>query len=177
MNRVVRTALCLSLVWALAAFAAPTPPAAPAADAAHVHAVQDLLQAMQIEKVLPGIAARSGYPSEAQRQAVYAKIAKVPPAEVYRRLAPQLASNISTDTATEMTRFYQTPYGKKVIYGRYNSSAQIMMPGMRASVPAEERNERKRPAYVQASTELATAEPAIQHEAFKLLQAIDKEKH
>lgn len=32
------------------------------------------------------------------------------------------------------------------------------------------------PAHVKASKELADAEPAIEHEAFKLLQQIDKEK-
>jgi hypothetical protein len=40
----------------------------------------------------------------------------------------------------------------------------------------EEKKERKRPAYVKASKELADAEPAIEHEAFKLLQEINKEK-
>jgi hypothetical protein len=131
---------------------------------------------MQVEKVLRGVASRSRYPSEAQRQAVFAKLDKMPPAEVYQRLAPQLAHVISADTATEMTRFYNTPYGKKVIYRKYNSAGQILMPGMRPVVPQEEQKERKRAAYVQASKQLADAEPVIEHEAFKLLQQIDKEK-
>jgi hypothetical protein len=141
-----------------------------------VKAVQDLLGAMQIEKVLRGVAARSGYQSEGQRKAVFAKLDNTPPAEVYRRLAPQLVHVISADTAIEMTRFYHTPYGRQVIHRKYNSGAQVMMPGARAAVPAEEKKERKRAAYVLASKELASAEPALEREAFKLLQLINREK-
>jgi hypothetical protein len=175
MKYAVHAVLGLALVLvnpAFAATAAPVPALAPA----HVQAVQELLAAMQVEKVLNGVAARSRYTNEAQRQAVYAKIDKTPPADIYRRLAPPLTQLISADTALEMTRFYRTPYGKQVIHKRYNSGAQIQMPGMRASVPAEEQKERKRPAYVQASKALADAEPAIDREAFKLLQQIDKEQ-
>jgi hypothetical protein len=172
--------LGLSLVFANPAFAATAAPAAQAAASgpAHVKAVQDLLSAMQVEKVLGGVAARSRYQSEAQRRAVLAKVDKVPAGEVYQRLAPPLAHVISADTATEMTRFYNTPYGKQVIYRKYNSTAQMIMPGMRtvAAVPLEEKKERKRAAYVQASRELAAAEPLIAHEAFNLLQQINKEK-
>lgn len=181
MKFVVQALLGLSLVClgpafaATAATAAPAGPAA-AADPAHVKAVQDLLGAMQIEKVLRGVAARSRYPSEAQRQAVFAKLDKTPPAEVYQRLAPPLAQVISANTATEMTRFYRTPYGKQLIDRKYNSRAQIMIPGMTQAVPPEEKKERKRAAYVQASQELANAEPAIEHAAFNLLQQISKEK-
>lgn len=72
-----------------------------------------------------------------QRKAVFAKFDRMPPAEVYRRLAPSLARFVSADTAVEMTRFYNTPYGKKLIHGRYNSAA-----------------------HVAASKEFAAAEPA-----------------
>ncbi|QOY95048.1 hypothetical protein IM543_03900 [Massilia sp. UMI-21] len=168
----------LSLVLAVPAFAAPPAPATQAAaiSPAHVQAVQDLLAAMQVEKVLRGVAARSRYTSEAQRQAVFAKLAKTPPAEVYRRLAAPLARSISADTAREMTRFYNTPYGKQLIHRKYNSASQIIMPGMKPVVPPEEKKERKRAAYVQASKELADAEAVIEREAFKLLQMINKEK-
>jgi hypothetical protein len=189
MKFAVQAVLGLSVVFATAAaiaaapaaVAAVAPVAAPAAqaaapDAAHVKAVQDLLGAMQVEKVLRGVAARSRYQSEAQRRDVFAKLDKTPPAEVYQRLAPPLAQVISADTATEMTRYYTTPYGKKVIHDKYNSSSQLMMPGMSAGLPAEEKKARKRAAYVQASRELAAAEPAIDREAFKLLQLINKEK-
>jgi len=47
---------------------------------------------------------------------------------------------------------------------------------MSAAVPPEEKKERKRAAYVQASKELASADPTLQSEAFKLLQQINKEK-
>lgn len=178
MTLVVHAVLGLSLAIAGTASATNTLPAAQAAApaSAHVKAVQDLLGAMQVEKVLRGVASRSRYPGEAQRQAVFAKLDKMPPAEVYQRLAPQLVHVISADTATEMTRFFNTPYGKKVIYRKYNSSGQIIMPGMKPVVPPEEQKERKRAAYVQASKALADAEPVIDHEAFKLLQKIDKEK-
>lgn len=178
MKFVVQAVIGLSLALATPAFAAvpatPAPAAAP--NAAHVKAVQDLLGAMQVEKLMRGVVARSRYQSEAQRQAVSAKFEKTPPAEIYRRLAAPMAQVISADTALEMTRFYNTPYGKQVIHKRYNSSTQIMMPGMKPVVPPEEKKERKRAAYVQASKELAVAEPLIEREAFKLLQQINKEK-
>jgi hypothetical protein len=179
MKFAVQAVLGLSLVFANPAFAASTVPAGQAAlpGPAHVKAVEDLLGAMQVEKVLKGVAGRSRYQNEAQRQAVFAKLDKMPPAEVYRRLAPPLARFISPGTATEMTRFYRTSYGKQVIHDKYNSRAGIMMPGMRAAVPAEEKKERKRAAYVQASKELADAQPMIEREAFKLLQLINNEKH
>lgn len=178
MKFAIRSVLALSLVFTAPAFAAaPTPAAQSAAlNPAHLKAVQDLLGTMQVEKVLNGVAARSRYASEGQKQAVLAKLGKVPPAEIYQRLAPALARVISADTAIEMSRFYSTPYGKQVIHKKYNSGAQLIMPGMTAAVAPEEKKERKRAAYVQASKELADAEPAIEHEAFKLLQLINKEK-
>ena len=178
MKFVVHTVLGLSLVFAAPAFAATAAPAGQAAvpDSAHVKAVQELLGAMQVENVLRGVAARSRYQSEAQRKEVFAKIGKTPPAEISQRMAPQLARVISTDTATEMTRFYQTPYGKQVIHNKYNSSGGIVMPGATPVVPPEEKKERKRAAYVKASKELADAQPMIEHEAFTLLQVINKEK-
>lgn len=178
MKFAVRAVLGMALVFASPAFAAATAAAAPVAAVtpAHVAAVQDLLGAMQIEKTLWGVAARSRYQNEAQRKAVFAKIDKVPAAEVYQRLAPALAQAISPATALEMTRFYRTPYGKQVIHKNYNSTAQIMLPGMRSTVPVEEQKERKRAAYVRASAELAAAQPAIEREAFKLVQLINGEK-
>jgi hypothetical protein len=178
MKFVVQAVLGMSLLAAAPAFAAAAAPAAQATapGAAHVQAVQDLLGAMHLENELRSVAARSRYPSDAQRKAVFAKLDKTPPAEVYRRLAPPLARVISADTAIEMTRFYNTPYGKQLIHRKYNSGAQVMMPGAQAAVPLEEKKERKRAAYVLASQELAAAEPAIQSEAFKLLQLINREK-
>ena len=177
MKFAVNAAFSLSLAFAAPAFAAPAAPAAQvtAPSAAHIKAVQDLLGAMQVEKVVKGVAARSRYASDAQRQAVFAKLDKTPPAVVYQRMAAPLARVISADTATEMTRFYTTPYGKQVIHRKYNSGTQIMMPGMKTVVPPEEKKERKRAAYVQASKDLASAEPMIEHEAFKVLQQINKE--
>ena len=178
MKFVVHAMLGLSLVFAAPAFAASAAPAGKPSlpDSAHVKAVQDLLGAMQVENVLRGVAARSRYQSEAQRRDVFAKIGKTPPAEVYQRMAPPLARVISADTATEMTRFYQSPYGKQVIHDKYNNRGGIVMPGATAAVPPEEKKERKRAAYVKASKELADAQPAVEHEAFVLLQQINKQK-
>lgn len=177
MKFAVQAILGLSLVLAVPAYAATAAVASGAvADAAHVKAVQDLLAVMRVEKTLRGVAGRSRYASEAQRAAAFAKIDKTAPAEIYQRLAPPMAKVISTDTAIEMTRFYSTPYGKKVIDQKYNSRPQFVMSGMTEAVPAEEKKERKRPAYVRASKELADADPVLQHEAFVLLQAIDREK-
>jgi len=177
MKFVVQAMLGLSLVMTVPAFAAAAPAGqAAAATPAHVKAVQDLLASMQVDKVLRGVAARSRFASEAQRKAVFAKLDRTPPAEVYQRMAPALAPVISADTAAEMTRFYNTPYGQKVIHDKYNSGTQIMFPGAKPVVPPEEKKERKRAAYVQASKELADAQPMIEREAFKLLQQIDKEK-
>ena len=178
MNFAVQAVIGLSLAFAAPVHAATQPTAAQAAVSgpAHVKAVQDLLGAMKAENVLRGVAGRSRYPNAAQRQAVFAKIDKMAPAEVHQRLAPSLTRVISFDTATEMTRFYNTPYGKKVIHSKYNSGPQLMMPGATPAVAPEEKKERKRAAYVLASKELAAAEPAVEHEAFKLLQAINKEK-
>ena len=174
----VHAVLGLSMLVAAPAFsatAAPAPQAA-AASPAHVQAVQNLLGVMHAEYALRAVAARTRFPTEAQRKAVNARLDAMPPAEVHRRLAPALTRAISLDTATEMTRFYGTPYGKKIIHQKYNSGPQIMMPGMLGAVSPEEKKERKRAEYVQASKELAAAEPAIQHEAFKLLQALNNEK-
>ena len=156
MKFVVQAMLGLSLAVAAPAFAAvPASPSQSAApNAAHVKAVQDLLGAMQVEKLMRGVVARTRYPSEAQRQALSAKFEKTPPAEIYQRLAAPMARIISADTATEMTMF----------------------PGAKPVVPPEEKKERKRAAYVKASKELADAEPWIEREAFKLLQAMSKEK-
>jgi len=178
MKFAVHAVLGLSLAFVSPAFAASAAPALAASvpNATHVKAVQDLLGAMQAENVLRGVAARSRYASEAQRRDVFAKLGKTPPTEVYQRMAPPLARVISADTAAEMTRFYQTPYGKKVIHDRYNSAGGIIMPGAVPVVPPEEKKERKRAAYVKASKELADAQPAVEHEAFVLLQQINKEK-
>lgn len=185
MKFAVHAVLGAALLSASATFAAPAvattgAPAAPLADAAaptpaHVKAVQDLLGAMQVENVVRGVAARSRFPSEDQRKAVFAKLDRMPPAEVAQRMAPPLARVISQDTATEMTRFYNTPYGKKVIHDKYNSRGGILFPGAAAAVAPEEKKERKRAAYVQASKALADAQPAIDHEAFNLLQQISRQ--
>ena len=177
MKFAAQAAIALSLVLATPAFAVIAPaPSGAVADAAHVKAVQDLLAAMRVEKTLRSVAGRTRYPSEAQRTAIYARIDQTAPATIYQRLALPMARVISTDTAVEMTRFYNTPYGKQVIDKKFNSRPQFIVAGMTEAVPAEEKKERKRAAYVRASKELADADPVLQHEAFNLLQAFAREK-
>lgn len=150
-------------------------PVANASSAAHLKATQDLLAAMQVEKMLNSVASNSGYANPAQRNAVYAKIEKVPPAQIYARLATPVAKLVSPGTALEMTKFYNSPYGKKVIHGTYNTRPMIgNSTGPAAS--AAERKEMKRPQFIKAKKELDAADDKIRHEVFVLLQAISKAK-
>lgn len=180
MKFVLHAALGMALAIGAPAFAATAAPTAPVAakapDAAHVKAAQDLMAAMQAEKLMRTVASRSRYSSEKQRKSVFEKIDKTPPAVIYQRLAAPVARLVSADTAIEMTRFYGTPYGQKVIHQKYNSGPQIIMAGVQAKESPDEKKERKRAAYVNASKELAGAQSAIESEVFKLLQAINKGK-
>ncbi len=146
---------------------------ASAAHGADVKTTQDLLAAMQAEKMLNSVASGSGYANPAQREAVYAKIAKVPPAQIYARLATPVSKLVSNETATEMTRFYNSPYGKKVIYGTYNTRPTIGASAAPVATPAE-RKDMKRPEFIKAQKELDVANDKIRHEVFVLLQAISK---
>ncbi|MET0858414.1 MAG: hypothetical protein ABWY27_16820 [Telluria sp.] len=155
---------------------AAAPAAAPAAGVitvGHVQAVTDLMTAMQMEKRMRMIAGSSRYPSEQQRTAAYAKLDKVPPAQIYARLAYPLARTISAETASEMARFYSSSYGKKVVYQMYNSKAGFGPPAAPAATAAE-RKEMQRPAFIKASKALADADGVVRHEGFVLLQSIAK---
>lgn len=167
--------LAMLIVSSPLSFAA-APAAAPAAGVitvGHVQAVTDLMAAMQMEKMMRTITGSSRYASEAQRAAAYAKLEKVPPAQIYARLAYPLARTISAETASEMARFYSSSYGKKIVYGMYNSKASYgEQAGLAAS--AAERKDMQRPAFIKASKALAEADGAIRHEGFVLLQSIAK---
>lgn len=159
--------LLMSAAWAAAA-----PTAAP--DAAQVKAAHDMLAAMQAEKMLRTTAGMSKYPSPAQREIVMAKVVKLPAEEIYSRLALPVARLLSTETAAEMTRYYQSSYGQKVLMQTYNGPPRLY-PEDPKPTPAE-KLELKKPAYVKASQEFKAAEPAIHHEAFVLLSEINKAK-
>lgn len=170
--------LAVAAVISLAAFgaAASAAPAIPAAatapDAATVKAAQDLLAALQAEKLVRLVAGSSRFPNEQARAAAMAKVEKLvqTPAEVYKRLAVPVAKLVSAETAGEMTRFYQTPYGQKVVFKKYNSSAGLAGGATQAS--KEEKAALKNPAYIKASKELDAAEPAIRHEVFVLVKSV-----
>ncbi|MES2150567.1 MAG: hypothetical protein V4508_12345 [Pseudomonadota bacterium] len=154
-------------VLALAALCLSAPCASAAApDAAQAKAVHDMLAAMQAEKLMRMTAGMSRYADEKQRQAAMAKLDKVTPEEIYTRLAPPVAQLVTAKTAAEMTRFYASSYGKRVLHQTYNSG-----PGMYANPAptAAEKLELKRPAYVKAGKAFKEAEPAIQHATFVLM--------
>lgn len=158
-------------------FAAPMKEAPPAkvVTVGHVRAVNELMVAMQVEKLMKTIAGTSRFATEEQRTAAFAKLEKVPPMKIHERLAYPLAQVISAETAKEMARFYTTPHGRKIVYKMYNSAGTFGDP-LTAAEKAAEKADYKRPEYVKANAELAMADDAIRHEAFVLLQAIIKAK-
>jgi hypothetical protein len=176
MKKLMKTLTLAVLVAssALSLAAAPAPaPAAGVVTVGHVKAVTDLMAAMQMEKMMRTITGASRYASEEQRTAAYAKLDKVPKEQIYARLAYPLARTISAETAAEMTRFYTSPYGKKVVYQMYNSKVSYGDQAGPAATAAE-RKDMQRPAFIKASKELADADAVIRHEGFVLLQSIAK---
>ena len=157
----------------LSPFSFARAPAAGVITVGHVQAVTDLLAAMQMEKMMRTITGSSRYASEAQRSAAYAKLEKVPPAQIYARLAYPLARSVSAETASEMARFYSSSYGKKVVYQMYNSKASYGAQAAPTATTAE-RQDMQRPAFIKASKALAEADGVIRHEGFLLLQSIAK---
>ena len=166
-----------TLVASSAVSSAAAPAAAPAPVAVitvgHVNAVTSLMAAMQMEKMMRSITGASRYATEEQRKAAYAKLEKVPPAQIYARLAYPLARTISAETANEMTRFYTSSYGKKVVYQMYNTAATYGEPPPPAAT-ADERKAMQRPEFIKARKALADADATIRHEGFVLLQSIAK---
>lgn len=156
------------LISALLAGAAHAATANP--DAAQVKAAHDLMAAMQAEKMMRMTAGMSQYASPAQRKEVMDKVIKLQPEMVYTRLATPVAKLLSTETALEMTKFYQSSYGQKVLHSTYNSAASF---GPSTPKPtAAEQAELKKPAYIKASKEFKANEQAINHETFVLLKAV-----
>ncbi|WP_343733146.1 hypothetical protein [Duganella sp.] len=144
--------------------------ATPNPDAAQIKAAHDLLAAMQAEKMMRMTAGMSKYASPEQRKQVMDKVIKLQPEFVYNKLATPVAKLLSTETALEMTRFYQSSYGKKILQDTYNSSAQLY-PSTPKPTPAEQ-VELKKPAYLKAEKEFKANEQAIHHETFVLLKEV-----
>ncbi|MYM23873.1 hypothetical protein GTP46_14565 [Duganella sp. FT135W] len=144
--------------------------ATPNPDATQIKAAHDLMAAMQAEKMMRMTAGMSQYASPAQRKEVMDKVINLQPELVYTRLATPIAKLMSTETLTEMTKFYQSSYGKRVLHDTYNSGAQLY-----PTVPkptADEQAELKKPAYIKADKEFKANEQAIHHETFVLLKSI-----
>ena len=156
----------------IASWANAAPAAAP--DAAQVKAAHDLLLSMQAEKMLRLTAGTSKYPSPEQRKLIMDKVLKVTPEMAATRLALPVARLVSTETAAEMTRYYQSSYGQKVLKETYNSGPRLYAVDP-AQTPAE-KAELNKPAFVKANKEFKAAEPAIRHEVFVLLTEINKAK-
>lgn len=165
--------LALAGLMAAANLVSATAAAAPSMpDAAQVQAAHDLLAAMQAEKMMRATAGMSRYPTPQQRQAVFDKLDKVPAEQVYQRLSIPVARLLSAETAREMTHYYQSSYGQRVLKQTYNSGPSLFDT---APVPtAREKAELKRPAYLKADQAFKEAEPAIRHETFVLLTAISR---
>lgn len=163
-------ALSAAALLAVAAWAGAAEP-----DAAGIKAAHDLLAAMQADKKLRMIAGSSHYSDAAQRQAVLSKLDKVPAEEIYRRLAPSVAQLLSADTSAEMTRFYQSSYGKRVLTQTFNSGPSLYAPA--APTPsAAEKVQLRQPAYLKAEKAFSAAEPAIDHQTFVLMTELAKAK-
>ncbi|WP_035374803.1 hypothetical protein [Pseudoduganella violaceinigra] len=146
----------------------------PNPDAAQVKASHDLLVAMQAEKMMRMTAGMSRYPTPADRERVMAKVMAVPAESIYSRLAVPVARLLTQETALEMTHYYQSSYGQKVLNNIYNSGAQLYPSVPKAT--AAEQAEMKKPAFIKADREFKANEQAIHHETFVLLQAIIKGK-
>lgn len=171
-NAMCAAVLLATSQLALSAAPAAAPVGAPAAS--HVKPVQDMLAAMQAEKMMRSIAGASRYSSEEQRKAVFDKLDKVPAAEVHQRLAAPVARLVSVETATEMTKYYASSYGQRVLKSMYNSGPSY---GDNTPVPTPaERKALKNPELVKALKAFAQAEDGIRHEGFLLLQVISKRK-
>ena len=163
---------CAHLATAATAAAPATVPAT-TPSAAQLQAVQGLMAAMQAEKLMRTTAGASRYASEAQRQAVMDKLSKVPAAEIHQRLGAQVARLISKETAVEMTTFYSSSYGQRLLHQTYNGGPSMY--AVQDPTPSgPEKAQLKQPALVKARQEFALAEPAIKHEAFVLLQKLIK---
>ena len=158
----------------IASLAVAMPAVAAAPDAAQVKAAHDLLQSMQAEKMLRMTAGMSKFPNPAQRELTMAKVEKLTPAMVYTRLSEPVARLVSTQTAVEMTRYYQSSYGQKLLQQTYNGGPRMYAVDP-TPTPAE-KVELKKPAFVKANTEFKAVEPAIRHEVFLLLSAINRGK-
>jgi hypothetical protein len=159
----------MGMKWMLAAALALSL-SAQAQEPAHLKAVYGLLESMQAEKLLRMKAGMARYANEQQRAAVAAKVDKVAPQTVYTRLSVPVSQLVTAETAAEMTRFYKSPYGQKVVYAMYNSKAGPW--GAKPQPSAAEKADMKRPAFIKAEKALSDAEAAIGREAFLLVQKI-----
>lgn len=168
----------LMAISALSMAAAPaTAPAASTTAApgpVQVKAAHDLLAAMQAEKLTRTVAGGSKFANEQQRLAFMAKLDKVSAEQIYQRLAAPVAKLVSAETALEMTRFYQSTYGQKVLQKAYNGGPS-MYEVAPTPTPAEKK-ELQKPAYLKADKEFQAARAAIRHEVFVLVSEISKAK-
>ena len=142
----------------------------PNPDANQIKAAHDLLAAMQAEKMMRMTAGMSHYASKEQHDQVMQKVIALPPETVYTKLAAPVAHILSPETVVEMTHYYQSSYGKKVLNSIYNSGAQLY-PSEPKPTPAEQA-ELKKPAFIKADQEFKANEQAIHHEAFVLLNQV-----
>ncbi|MES2296579.1 MAG: hypothetical protein V4582_06025 [Pseudomonadota bacterium] len=166
----------LKIVFATLMLAASQLAYAAAPTAAHIKAVHDLLAAMKTEFRMNATAGRVRYASDQQRKDVYAVLAKHKPEEIHTRLAKPVAALVTQETAEEMTKFYLSSYGQKILKDLYNSSAQFAGGSPGSAPTAAEKAMLKNAAFVKADKALKDVDGAIDHEAFLLLQQLINEK-
>ena len=142
----------------------------------HFNAAKAMLEAMEAEKMLRVVAGSSGFNSEKHRKDVFAKLDKVPAKQVYHRMAGPVANFITIETARELTRHYQSSYGKKVLHATYNSAPSLDGSAPKIKPTAAEAKELKRPEYIKAEKEYKLMEDRMQAEYFKLVQQIGRQK-
>jgi hypothetical protein len=147
--------------------------AAPTAtvDAAHLKSVTQLMAAMQAEKKLRNTVWTSRFRSEEVRKSTAEKFEKLPPARVYQELASRSLPLIGKETADAMTRFYESSYGKKVVYSMYNNSATLNPSGSPRPTAADQKLLRD-PAIQKANQAMIEAEPALSKVRLNLLMDI-----
>lgn len=141
----------------------------------HLNAVKAMFEAMEAEKMLRVTAGNSRYASDKHRANVFAKLDKVPAQQVYHRLAGPVSNFLSVETARELTRFYLSSYGKKLLHQTYNSGPTLGDPP-KIKPTAAEAKELKRPEYIKADKEFKLVEDRVNTEYFKLVQQISRQK-
>lgn len=161
----------LALQPMLPMHAAAAPASATAVDAAHLKVVEQMMAAMQAEKKMRNTVWTSRFRTEEVKKTTAEKFEQVPVPRLYRELATRSLPHISKETAIEMTRFYESNYGKKVVHAMYNNSAALNPTGGPRPSAADQKIISS-PAFQKANDALLAAEPELRKIRLALLMDI-----